>query len=138
MKEASDSCKQTLTWCIQNFERDCSKQNGRFNALFSMDTTVYPSVHQAHLGPLFNRRQGLELCLSPMPLSHLVLHEGKAELGRLRRIYAFAGAQIWEIWEKGSDFFFHQMNHTENLCCLILEWSWRLVGSTIPLSGIGI
>lgn len=103
-----------------------------------MDTTVYPSVHQAHLGPLFNRRQGLELCLSPMPLSHLVLHEGKAELGRLRRIYAFAGAQIWEIWEKGSDFFFHQMNHTENLCCLILEWSWRLVGSTIPLSGIGI
>lgn len=35
--------------------------------------------------------QGLELCLAPMPLSQLVLREGKAELGRLRRIYAFAG-----------------------------------------------
>ena len=34
--------------------------------------------------------QGLELCLAPMPLSQLVLR-GKAELGRLRRIYAFAG-----------------------------------------------
>jgi len=37
--------------------------------------------------------QGLELCLAPMPLSQLVLREGKAELGRLRRIYAFAGWQ---------------------------------------------
>lgn len=34
---------------------------------------------------------------------------------------------------KGIGFFFHQMNHTENFCCLILEWSLRLVGSTIPL-----
>ena len=53
----------------------------------------------------FNRRQGLELCLSPMPLSHLVLHEGKAELGRLRRIYAFAGAQFGRFG-KGDRIFF--------------------------------
>ena len=40
---------------------------------------------------LLGALQGLELCLAPMPLSQLVLREGKAELGRLRRIYAFAG-----------------------------------------------
>ena len=43
--------------------------------------------------------QGLELCLAPMPLSQLVLREGKAELGRLRRIYAFAGGNGWRDWD---------------------------------------
>eukprot|EP00434_Breviolum_minutum_P012427 symbB.v1.2.010947.t1/scaffold724.1/size168915/5 len=61
-----------------------------FHLVDAVDSCLEPLVHFQSL-KILAERKGLELCLSPMPLSHLVLHEGKAELGRLRRIYAFAG-----------------------------------------------
>ncbi|CAL1147228.1 unnamed protein product [Cladocopium goreaui] len=61
-----------------------------FHLVDAVDSCLEPLVHFPSLKMLAEAK-GLELCLAPMPLSQLVLREGKAELGRLRRIYAFAG-----------------------------------------------
>ncbi|CAK9062158.1 unnamed protein product [Durusdinium trenchii] len=61
----------------------------RFDLVDAVDSCLEPLVHFPSLRAIA-KSKGLQLSLAPTPLSQLVMGD-KAELGRLRRIYAFAG-----------------------------------------------
>jgi len=67
--------------------------NYNFSLVDAVDTCREPLVHFGSLVTLA-RKYGLSLCMGPQPLAELVsqaFDSAKAELGRLRRIYAFEG-----------------------------------------------